>query len=120
HRPAGAGPPAEPGDGVQNRDADAAASQAPSSKTTPSPDGSGTRNVSSARFGFGGRLIEAASGAYTSPTPPAKERTLGSACAPSIRAPLTWSGVSDGFSARRSDAIPETIGAESDVPESFV
>jgi hypothetical protein len=34
-------------------------------------------------------------------------------------APLTIAGVHDGFAARRSAAIPDTIGAASDVPLSW-
>ena len=86
----------------------------------PSPLGSGIRNASSARFGFGGDSTAAAAGAYTSPTPPASVLALRSARASSISAPLTWSGESVGRSISRSAAMPETIGAESDVPESCI
>jgi hypothetical protein len=34
-------------------------------------------------------------------------------------APLTWSGVQPGLRARICAAMPETIGAANDVPESF-
>jgi len=95
----------------------AASSQETSSKTIPSPAGSLIRKPSRARFGFGGRASAAAAGAYASPTPAASVRTLRSARAWCISAPLTWSGVSAGRSASTSAAIPETIGAESEVPE---
>src|SRR3954452_18575677 len=56
----------------QVREAFAAASQAASSKITPSPVGSATRKRSSPRFGFGGTAPPTAAGAETSPTPAAK------------------------------------------------
>src|SRR5205807_1423409 len=58
------------------------------------PDsGSVTMNASSEAFGFGGLRISTDRAALTSPTPTESGAASGIALAPSIRAPLTWSGV---------------------------
>src|SRR5689334_4269357 len=104
----------------QLREALAASSQETSSKTTPSSSASFTRKASSARFGFGGDETSAAPGAETSPTPPALFRTLRNGSAFSISAPFTWSGVRFGLTVSSAAAMPETIGAEREVPESVM
>src|SRR5262249_9745051 len=58
--------------------------------------------------------------ALTSPTPSDPGVAEGVGRAPSIRAPLIWSGVHDGFRARICAAIPETIGAANALPDSGV
>src|SRR6266516_4717593 len=79
-----------------------------------------TTNVFRALFGFGGLSVSIEGPAATSPTPTEREDACGSGSAPTISAPLTWSAVYSGCLPRISAAIPLTIGAENEVPESIM
>src|SRR5439155_11345046 len=68
----------------------AASAQLAASKTgVELPSGSGTRNLSSGRFGLGGAVTSAAASSLTSPTPALPGGVDGSAFALDIRAPFT-------------------------------
>ena len=77
-----------------------------------------TTNASRPAFGFGGDEALTASEAWIVPTPPASPTPAASGAAVSMRAPLTWSGVQFGCTARMFAAAPLTIGAANEVPES--
>src|SRR5437016_4277020 len=88
------------------------------SKTGAPVTGSLAMKVLRARFGFGGLTYSIEREALTSPTPSDMLVALGSGFAPSISAPLTWSGVKSGCLPRISAAMPLTMGAANEVPES--
>src|SRR5690348_1233857 len=84
----------------------------------PPPAGSGARNCSSALFGFGALLAVTDLTAFTSPRPSEPGTAEGVGRAVAISAPLTWSGPHVGLRATICAAIPDTIGAANEVPES--
>jgi hypothetical protein len=95
----------------------AALDQLAASKTRP-PFESVTTYALRPAFGLGGVLTAAAAVAWTSPTPRAYVPVPGPGwAAVNMSAPLTSSGVHVGCRARRSAAIPETTGAEKEVPD---
>ena len=73
---------------------------------------------SSARFGLGAPWRSIERPALTSPTPSDMSVARGSGFAPIMIAPLTWSGLKSGCLPRIRAAMPLTIGAAKDVPES--
>src|SRR5205085_11606969 len=98
-----------------------ASSQVAQSKTGVDPPvGSGPTNLSSARFGFGGALSDAALPALSSPAPTEFGVAFGAFFAVASSAPLTWSGVQLGWRVRISCAAPATAGDAKDVPESWM
>src|SRR6266516_38778 len=88
------------------------------SKTGAPVTGSPAMKLSRPVFGFGGLVSSTEREALTSPTPSDMSLARGSGFAPSISAPLTWSGVKSGCLPRISAAMPLTIGAANDVPDS--
>jgi hypothetical protein len=100
--------------------AEAVLAQLAESKTLPPLRGSVTRNLSSARFGFGALVRATAFATSTTPTPSESGAAVGVLLAVTISAPLTWSGVHVGCVARICAAAPDTIGAENEVPESWM
>src|SRR5919204_327316 len=102
----------------QDASAFAAEAQLAESKTGAPVAGLLVMNLSSARFGLGGLVSSIERPAFTSPTPSDMLEAFGSGFAPSISAPLTWSGVYSGCLPRIRAATPLTIGAAKDVPES--
>src|SRR5919197_2777923 len=94
-----------------------ASSQVAQSKTGVEPPfGSGTRNLSSARFGFGGDVSVAALPALTSPAPIDVGAAFGAFLAVASSAPLTWSGVQLGCRRSSACAADATTGAAKEVP----
>src|SRR5262249_51809179 len=85
---------------------------------TGAPEVSETMNLLSALFAVGGEANSTERAALTSPTPSERSLAFGIGFAPSINAPLTWSGVKAGCLPRISAATPLTTGAAKDVPES--
>ena len=84
------------------------------------PAGSAARNRSSALFGFGGLFAITDLTAFASPTPSEPGTAEGVGRAVAISAPLIWSGPQLGLRAMICAAIPATIGAANDVPESLM
>src|SRR6266566_4919567 len=103
---------------AQEASAFALAAQLAASKSRVPLVGSLTMKPSSARFGFGGFWISIERAALTSPVPSDHPEACGIGFVPSMSAPLTWSGVYSGWRPRMSAAVPLTIGAEKEVPES--
>src|SRR4029079_7730344 len=95
-----------------------------SDQLTASKTGTGTRarsaarNCSRALFGFGTLAAVTDLTAFTSPSPSEPGTAEGVGLAVAISAPLTWSGLQLGLRARICAAIPDTIGAANEVPES--
>src|SRR3954447_18268788 len=77
-------------------------------------------NRSRPLFGFGAQLAITARDAVISPSPAPFGFPLRTARAVRMSAPLTWSGVHSGCRASMLAAVPATIGAENDVPESWI
>src|SRR6266700_3463381 len=98
----------------------ARSAQLAASKLRPPLTGSLTMKASRALFGFGGLTMSIERAAFTSPTPSDKAAACGSAFAPSMSAPLTWSGVYSGCLPRIRAETPLTIGAENEVPDSSI
>src|SRR5437773_4226349 len=96
----------------------ALAAQLAASKTRAPLIGSVTMNAFSAKFGSGGLTMSSERPALTSPTPSERPLAVGIGFVPSIRAPLTWSGVYSGCLPRINADTPLTIGAAKEVPES--
>ena len=84
------------------------------------PAGSAVRNWSSALFGFGALVAVTDLTAFTSPRPSEPGIADGVGRAVAISAPLIWSGPQAGLRAMICAAIPATIGAANDVPESWM
>src|SRR5689334_11373614 len=82
------------------------------------PAGSAVRNCSRALFGFGTLVAMTDLTAFTSPSPSEPGTADGVGLAVAISAPLTWSGPQPGLRAMICAAIPDTIGAANEVPES--
>src|SRR5439155_21300468 len=100
----------------------AADSQAAEAKTF-DPSDADLTNWFSPAFGFGSRAVPPsprAFGMFSSPTPREPLGAPVSGVAVSISAPFTWSGVHVGFLSMIMAAAPATIGAENDVPLSFM
>src|SRR6266516_1714036 len=95
-----------------------ASAQLAESKTGAPVTGSPAMKLSRPLFGFGGVVNSIEREALTSPTPSDMSLARGSGFAPSISAPLIWSGVKSGCLPRISAAMPLTIGAANDVPDS--
>src|SRR3954453_1530449 len=99
----------------------AVSDQLTASKTGPLPPaGSAARNCSSALFGFGALAAITDLTAFTSPSPSEPGTAEGVGRAVAISAPLIWSGPQLGLRAMICAAIPATIGAANDVPESWM
>src|SRR4051794_27001728 len=79
---------------------------------------SATTNLRRALFAVGGLENSTDRPALTSPTPSDMSFARGIGLAPAISAPLTWSGEKVGCRPSTSAAMPVTIGAANDVPES--
>jgi hypothetical protein len=92
--------------------------QLAASNTLPEPPLADTTNSLSAAFGLGGLVTAAALAASTTPTPTEPGAASFAGLAVSISAPLTWSGVHSGWTARMWAAAAATAGAANDVPES--
>src|SRR5438034_4884005 len=84
------------------------------------PAGSAVRNWSSSLFGFGTLVAVTDLTAFTSPRPSEPGIADGVGRAVAISAPLIWSGPQLGLRAMICAAIPATIGAANDVPESWM
>src|SRR6266576_3390148 len=84
------------------------------------PAGSAVRTWSSALFGFGALVAVTDLTAFTSPRPSEPGIADGVGRAVAISAPLIWSGPQVGLRAMICAAIPATIGAANDVPESWM